>query len=146
MWSISQVVTIGMLSALSIGDIYSRRIPVYSLVFCNLAAMGYQIFIGKEDIWLILGGIGIGILFFLVSRVTNEEIGYGDSWMILILGIYLGIWRLLEVLSAAFLFLVLAAVGCMTMKKMSGKYKLPFIPFLTGGYLCCVFMEGILWK
>ena len=118
MWSISQVVTIGMLSALSIGDIYSRRIPVYILVFCNLAAMGYQIFIGKEDIWLILGGIGIGILFFLVSRVTNEEIGYGDSWMILILGIYLGIWRLLEVLSAAFLFLVLAAVGCMTMKKM----------------------------
>ena len=143
MWSISQVVTIGMLSALSIGDIYSRRIPVYILVFCNLAAMGYQIFIGKEDIWLILGGIGIGILFLLISRVTGEGIGYGDSWLILIMGIYLGVWKLLEALMSAFLFLGAAAAVCLALKKMSKKYKLPFIPFLTAGYLFNILVEGI---
>lgn len=142
----SQITAILVLSVLSVGDIYFRKIPVYILIACNLAAMGYQIYIGREDVWLILGGIGVGILFFLISRVTREEIGYGDSWIILILGIYLGMWRLLEVLSTAFLLLSLTAVVCLSVKRMSRKYKLPFIPFLAAGYLCSIFMEGMFWK
>ena len=70
--------------------------------------------------------------------------------MILLLGIYLGIWKLLIVLSGAFFLLTLAAVvllsyysirgkgmaqGTVGMKKISRKYALPFYPFLTCGYI-----------
>ena len=92
---------------------------------------------------MISGGIAVGALFLLVSRITREGMGYGDSWAIFILGIYLGIWKLLEALSAAFLFLGAAAVICLLIKKMSRKYKLPFVPFLAIGYLCSILTGGI---
>lgn len=143
MWEMSQFIVIAVLAGLSVVDIYSRQIPVSVLVGGSLSVLGYQIFIEKGNVWLIIGGIGVGILFLLVSRSTREGIGYGDSWVILILGIYLGVWRLLEVLAAAFLILEAAAVVCLVIKKMSRKYKLPFLPFLTIGYLYSVFARGI---
>ena len=47
----------------------------------------------------------MGVLFLGFSWATRERMGYGDSWAILILGIFLGLWGLLEVLAAAFFFL-----------------------------------------
>ena len=143
MWTISRVISMGILTGASIADIHSRKIPVYILISGNLMALGYQIFIGKDNIWLILGGTGIGLLFLLISRITREGMGYGDSWSILILGIYLGVWKLLEVLSTAFMLLGAAAVICLVGKKMSRKYRLPFLPFLAAGYLCSILAGGM---
>lgn len=143
MWTISQIVIMAVMAGLSVVDMYSHRIPVSVLIWGSLAVLGYQVFIGKGSIWLISGGIGVGILFLSISKATGEGIGYGDSWAILILGIYLGVWKLIEVLFTAFLILEAAAVGCLAAKKMSRKYRLPFIPFLTLGYLCSIFTKGI---
>ena len=143
MWTISQIICMGVLVCLAVMDIHSRQIPVFILVLGSLAALGYQVFVGKGDIWVISGGIAVGALFLLVSSITREGMGYGDSWAIFILGIYLGIWKLLEALSAAFLFLGAAAVICLLIKKMSRKYKLPFVPFLAIGYLCSILTGGI---
>lgn len=143
MWKVSQCISMVLLAGLSITDIHSRRIPVIVLISGNLAALCYQIYIAKEDVFVLAGGIGVGLLFLLVSRVTREGMGYGDSWTILILGIYLGLWKLLEVLLAAFLFLGIAAVICLSLKKISRKYKLPFIPFLAAGYLCSILTGGM---
>ena len=104
----------------------------------------------KCNVWILGGGIAVGLCFLGISRLTGEGIGYGDSIMILLLGIYLGIWKLLIVLSGAFFLLALAAVvllsyysirgkgmaqGTVGMKKISRKYALPFYPFLTCGYI-----------
>ncbi len=142
MWTISVLLSMGLLVWVSIADIRSRKVPVYILLSGNLAALAYQIFAGKDSVWLIIGGAGAGLLFLLISRVTREGLGYGDSWMILILGIYLGIWKLLEVLSAAFLILGIAAVICLWAGKMSRKFRLPFLPFLAAGYLYSILLEG----
>ena len=48
------------------------------------------------DLAGICAGIGVGVLFLLVSKVTEEAIGYGDSVAIMILGGYLGFWKLWE--------------------------------------------------
>lgn len=142
MWTISRLISMGLLVWVSIADIRSRKIPVYILMTGNLAALAYQMFLGKDSVWLIMGGAGIGLLFLLISRVTREGLGYGDSWMILILGIYLGIWKLLEVLSAAFLILGISAVICLWAGKMSRKFRLPLLPFLAAGYLYSILTGG----
>ena len=49
-----------------------------------------------ENLVGICAGIGVGVLFLLVSKVTEEAIGYGDSVAIMILGGYLGFWKLWE--------------------------------------------------
>lgn len=142
MWTISQIVCIAGLTCASVADVYSRKIPVCVLVLANVAAVGYQIAVKKDDIWLIIGGIGIGILFLLLGKATHESIGYGDGWAILILGIYLGVWQLLEMLTVAFILLVVASVFCLVWKKMSRKMTIPFYPFLAAGYLVCLISGG----
>lgn len=128
----------GLLAWVSVIDLRTRRIPVVLLIVWNLQAVIYRLYQvtgGREDAALFIGGIGVGAAFFLISRVTKEGIGYGDSWMILILGIYLGVWEILEVLAGTCLLLAAASVICLTAKRMSPSVALPFAPFLAAGYL-----------
>lgn len=128
----------GILAGVSVIDLRTRKIPVCLLAVLNLLVIIlqlYQLSGGRGDVVLIIEGMGVGAAFFLISRVTEEGIGYGDSWMILILGIYLGVWELLEVLAGACFLLAVASAACLTVKKMSAGCSLPFIPFLTAGYV-----------
>ena len=108
MWEISQVFCMGILLSLSVIDIHFRRIPVDILVMASIAALVYQGITRQADLWMAAGGAGVGILFLLVSKVTREGFGYGDSWAILALGIYLGLWGVLDVLAGTFCLLAAA--------------------------------------
>lgn len=116
--------------------------PVWLLYVTGVSALIYQVVFSETDIWQPLGGAVIGILFLFVSRITREGIGYGDSWGILILGVYLGIWELVEVLLTAFFILAVFSAVVLTGRKMTAKCRLPFYPFLAGGYLTVLFIEG----
>ena len=142
MWEISQVFCMGILLSLSVIDIRFRRIPVDILVMASIAALVYQGITRQADLWMAAGGAGVGILFLLVSKVTREGFGYGDSWAILALGIYLGLWGVLDVLAGTFCLLAAASLICLTAKKMSRKHTIPFIPFLAAGYLLSVLTGG----
>ena len=143
MWTLSQMVCQMILVCLSVSDIYFRKIPAEILLLTNLAAVIYQIMIGQMDPWLIAGGAAVGGVFLYISKVTCEGIGYGDSWAILILGIFLVIWKLMEVLAGAFFILSLASVFFLARKKMSRKQSIPFFPFLAIGYLLQVLAGGM---
>ena len=142
MWEISQVFCMGILLSLSVIDIHFRRIPVDILVMASIAALVYQGITRQADLWMAAGGAGVGILFLLVCKVTREGFGYGDSWAILALGIYLGLWGVLDVLAGTFCLLAAASLICLTAKKMSRKHTIPFIPFLAAGYLLSVLTGG----
>lgn len=133
----------GILCSFAVTDIQFRRIPAELLAMTNLAVLVYQIFWQPVDIWLAAAGAGIGALFLLLSRITRQSIGYGDSWAILILGIFLGIWGLMAVLSGAFLLLAVASIWILARKKMSRRRKLPFYPFLAAGYIISICAGGL---
>ncbi len=141
MWKISQMLCAGVLAGLSVVDIRDRKIPVNILILLSLMAVGYQISMGDEDIRLIVGGVCVGAVFLLISKATGEGMGYGDSWAVLILGIYLGIWRLIEALAGAFLILTAVSIICLCRKHMSRKCRLPFYPFLAAGYFLSITMQ-----
>ena len=71
----------------------------------------------------------------------------GGRWIkrhiILILGIYLGIWGLLEVLMTAFFILGIIGLICVVIKRKKKGLAFPFYPFLTVGYLLGVCIGGI---
>lgn len=50
------------------------------------------------------------MVFLLISKCTRESIGYGDSWLILLLGIQLGYLKAISVLFAASLLAGVASL------------------------------------
>ena len=143
MWTIDKVICLLFLIIVAVRDIQIKRISLCALITGGILSLIYQVFLGKMDLLLILGGVLTGGVFLLISKVTREGVGYGDSFLILILGIYLGFYQLLMVLSMAFFLLLCVSVPVLWLKKMSRKYTLPFLPFLTGGYLCFILTGGI---
>ena len=69
-----------------------------------------------------------------IEMVTGG-IGYGDSWMILNMGIFLGIWNLLGMLMLAFLVAAMAAGAGLWSGKWKRTTRMSFYPFLLIGYL-----------
>lgn len=138
-WAVSEIICLGSLAGLSVTDIHYRKVSGELLAMGAVGAFIYQVCFRQEDLWIVGGGIAVGLFFLFMSRITGEGLGYGDSIAILILGLYMGIWKLLWVLSGAFALLTVGAVVGLGRKKMSRKYTLPFFPFLTAGYLLYLF-------
>lgn len=142
MWKLSQVLCCGYLCALSILDIRSRKLPIWMLLFGLTAVFVYQIIVGEVPAALSLSGAVVGIVFLIVSRITGEAFGYGDSILILILGIYLGLWNLLCLLMAAFSMAAGFSVVMLAIRHFRRKTVVPFVPFLCAGYLVTLLTGG----
>lgn len=135
MWEIWSTIVLFWLVLLSIEDWSTHSISVRGLLYGGvgvLVYLGVTITQGSELITHIGGAIG-GIIFLFVSKCTKEALGYGDSIVLLILGLYLGIWDFLEVGFLAFVFSGIYGMICLWKKRKS--MTMPFIPFILGGYV-----------
>lgn len=119
---------------ISVCDFKKRRIPVKLLGAYSIAA----ILCSATDFKI--GGLLIGVLFFLVSRITKEAIGYGDSWMIAILGIYVGGKNLIRLLFTASFLAGIVSLIWMWKRGWRKDGSLPFVPFLTIGLMEVIFL------
>lgn len=140
MWEMNQIICIAILTILSVMDICYRKVPQLLLIIGSIGVVCFQYSKGGVQGWVLGAGICVGILFLLLSKVTQEGIGYGDSWGILILGGFLGVWGVLEVLLVAFLLLIVVGIFCLVTGRLGRKTTLPFYPFLTVGYVVTVVM------
>ena len=135
-----------MLTWLSVSDIRNKKVSGRALTLWGILTVFWKIvdfnqirvFLEKMeqtnvgDLAGICAGIGVGVLFLLVSKVTEEAIGYGDSVAIMILGGYLGFWKVVGVLTAA----IFTSGVCSVILALRGRVKtMPFFPFLTLGYI-----------
>lgn len=124
-----------LLVFLSYSDWKTKKVSVLPLGLTMVLSMIACIFVDSVSVWQILGGLLIGLLFLGISKLTKEAVGYGDSWLILSLGIYVGATRLLEILCvASFLASIFSILYCMW-HGWSKKHTLPYIPFITIAYL-----------
>lgn len=135
MWKIGKAICMIFLAICSWNDIKTKEIPVYLLNIATFFVVLFRILNREQGWFLWIGGMISGFLFFMISRCTNEALGYGDSWIILLLGTFLGFWDLVYLLGAAFLFCALTGMICMIRYGWSEKIKIPFVPFLMIGYI-----------
>lgn len=131
-----------ILTGLSVSDIRNKKVSRKVLTLWGILTVIWKIvdfyqirvFLEKMEQTNVddLAGIGVGVLFLLVSKVTEEAIGYGDSVAIMILGGYLGFWKVVGVLTAA----IFTSGVCSVILALRGRVKaMPFFPFLTLGYI-----------
>ena len=124
-----------LLGIAGVMDWKKREVPVWLLILISAAVFPITICCNSVNIWYRLSGAALGLTFFLVSRVTKEAVGYADSWLILILGIHLGIFLALQVLFAASLMAAVVAVFYLWKRNWRRSETLPFIPFLVLAYI-----------
>lgn len=143
MWTVSRVIAMGVLTGLSVMDCKIRKVPRDVLLACMAGSVIYQVVTRDVEWRLSVAGGLVGAGFLIMSRLTREAIGYGDSLAILILGIYLGIWSLLVVLVTSFFILAVIALICLVIRDKKRNLAFPFYPFLTMGYLFGVCAGGL---
>lgn len=128
------------LVAVAYRDWKTRRIPIILLLVLSVFAVLFQVTILHEEVGQILGGVLIGLGFVVVSKCTNEAIGYGDSWLILILGIYLGSGKVLEILLAAGFGASLFSLWKLCQRGWNKRITIPFAPFLVAAYIGAIYL------
>jgi len=140
MCKIADVIVAVLMVAAAYRDWKTKQISFGLLAFMTFLVMLFRFTVIEDSVWSTVGGIFIGIGFFVVSKCTREAIGYGDSWLILLLGIYLGGRALLEVIFVSSLLASLFSVYYCLRRGWNKKYAFPFVPFLTATYLGVVFL------
>lgn len=134
-WTLCQLLFAEYMIVLMLMDIKWKKLSLAALMsgFIILTA-GFLC--GRNiHVMLLAAGAGVGIVFIVVSRVTEEAFGYGDSILILIIGGFIGFWNILSLLVAAFSMAALFSIFMLLRKKFHRKSAFPFVPFLTAAYI-----------
>ena len=88
---ISYLVWFLLLSVVSWQDFQKQEISSWLLILMGSLGTGIQIFEGSVSLGAWFGGILLGAALLFLAFVTREEIGYGDGWLVLVMGMSLGL-------------------------------------------------------
>lgn len=125
----------GFLVVCGIRDIWKREIPTWWLVAMSVVVAVFVLAVDRNMFLSRLVGGLLGIFFFFISKWTKEAIGYGDSWLILALGIYLGSYEALQVLFWATVIAAGGALFLLWRKRWKKNITIPFVPYLAVAYI-----------
>ncbi len=141
-WMLCQVMFAGYMGILAVMDIRKRRLSLLFLL-CGVLFIIIQAFCGREipPLSLAAGG-AVGMFFLLVSRITGEAFGYGDSLLILIMGVFLGFWKILYLLMGAFSMAAVFSAAMLVKTRFNRKSSFPFVPFLAAAYIGGMLLGG----
>lgn len=143
-----------MLLHSSIQDIKRRSLSNRGLVFGGVAAtvmlLAEWLFSGwmegkSFDIsrfpWERLAGMLPGLSLLLISYVMKGQVGRADAYLMCIVGALLGIGKGISILFYALLLAGSVSLVLLVLRKVKRDTKLPFVPFLFGGYLLSVIQQ-----
>ena len=136
-----KVLVLLLLGINSIWDKKEKAIPVWGVVLFIGLGVVVNVWRPYFNISEILLGATLGLLLLFVSQITSGAIGAGDGYIMLAIGIYLGIWNSLNLLFWALLFAAIFSLGLIKIKKKNRKTTIPFIPFLLCAYVFGLIVE-----
>ncbi len=116
-------------------DFRYKEIPIWFSAIGAVIGIGFCVVEKRECLSLLLACLP-GFMAFVFSWVTKESLGYGDGIVLLIMGIYLPISRLISIGMQAFLIAGMTALVLLVVFRKNGKYRMPFVPFLGIAYGC----------
>ena len=131
---IRKTIVLLLLAVSSLEDL--RRMKIYMPPLYAALAMGilWAIF-GDSALFLYrLAGLLSGVLLLLLVFFSQEAIGLGDAVLFLALGIWLGLWESLLLLTASLVLAALAGIF-LWIRKKSMKQAFPFVPFVLIAYV-----------
>ncbi len=118
-----------------IRDLHKRKISLVSVSAFGSLGILLQCTHWSENWMNLLGGIGVGAAVLLLAKITKEKIGYGDGWVLMVSGIYLGFYGNLVLLAYSLMATSAVAILLIVLKKAKKNTELPFVTFMFIGYI-----------
>lgn len=132
---ISYAVWFLFLLAVSWQDIKRKEISAKLLILIGIVGTSIQFFEGTVSLGSWFGGAALGAVLLFLGFVTREDIGYGDGWLVLVMGMSLGFQTSFLALLLALGISALAGGFLLVFKRVNRSYRIPFAPFL---FLGCI--------
>lgn len=128
-----EILVLLFLGVNAILDFKYKKIP-WALSICFIViGIGSVLTSSPINWWQFLGAV-VGIGMILISVCTKQAIGLGDGLVLLVVGIFIGLWKTLMILFLAGILVAVVGIVLMVQKKGNLKTSLPFIPFLLAAY------------
>ena len=130
-----EILLFTLLGICAVYDGLERTIPLWVVWLGIIAALILQIQgLGGNETWrsAVLSVIP-GVMFWVLSFVTGEKVGYGDGWMLIMIGLYMGLWKCFLILMAGLISSSLVVLILLMFRKVARDHQLPFAPFLLLG-------------
>ena len=124
-----------MFTTAAIEDYKTRTIDVRKALLFAVAGVAISLFKGQYSMLSLLGGVSIGIVFYLVSIVSKEKIGKGDAVIIGVTGLYLGFANTIILIWISSIIALIAGLIVIKNYKFQDDVELPFVPFMLLGYV-----------
>lgn len=136
MLEIIKIVVLGVFLLIEgIRDLQKHKVSMITVMIAGILGVIFQFGIIQENGLKIIGGILIGIVLLSLAKITREKIGYGDGWIFVVTGIYLGFHSNMYLLLLSLFLASLVSICLLVFKKVNKKTELPFVSFVLPGYL-----------
>lgn len=116
-------------------DIRFRYIDWKAAAVITVLSAAIHLSAGTADTFSVVLSLIPGSCCFMVSFLTKEGFGYGDSLSVLVCGVTLGMEAAMELLMMGLGLAAVWAMGLCLLKKADGKSEFPFIPFLLASFV-----------
>lgn len=90
-----------------------------------------------------LGAVGIFIVCMVFLLMMKNSIGMGDIKLFMVMGLYLGLYSMIDAIMSSLVLAFICAVVLLLMRKKGKKDSLPFAPAVLAGTYLSVFLTGI---
>lgn len=136
---------IGIIIWLIIGigfDLANKKIPRWYAWGTLLTGILVGVLLSGGD-WcsLVLGG-SVGGSFFVLAKITKEQIGYGDAFVLTGIGAAVGLERVMWILLYSFSLLFLVGIILLLSKRAKRDTSIAFMPFIFLGYCLSLIFYG----
>lgn len=130
-----------LLGICCIWDVREKKIPQNLTNTFFIISTGIFLMCYMQEWKTVFLGVLLGISIIGFSKISGGSIGLGDGKIICISGILLGFKQSLAMLLCALLLAAVWSAVLFAVKKGNRKSSLPFIPFLSAGYLITLWNE-----
>lgn len=123
------------LAVCAVFDGLYKQIPLIVVWLGMLMAVCLQIYGAMGETGILAAAVSLlpGVGFFLLSFFSREKVGYGDGWVLLMIGLFLGVYRCFLILLVGLLAESAVAIVLLAFRKIQRDREIPFSPFLLLG-------------
>lgn len=87
-----------------------------------------------EETWLSIGAAVLpAAMFWMLSFISGEKVGYGDGWVLLMIGLFVGTIKCFLILMAGLILESVILLILLAFHKIRKDGEVPFVPFLLLG-------------